>query len=74
MIELLGILGELAGWLLLGATKFLFVPSLLVAAGYTFWQSFIIAISGGLLGIFVFYFTGSKIFDYFKKLQGKGPI
>jgi uncharacterized membrane protein len=62
---------KILGWLLFSMAKFLFAPSALVASGYTFWETLAIAVAGGVIGIWIFYYTGSRIFDYFKRLQAR---
>ncbi|MGB0403274.1 MAG: hypothetical protein ACPGEG_04200 [Salibacteraceae bacterium] len=58
---------EIAGLILLSSVKFLFAPSTVMAFGYSFWETIIITLSGGWLGVFVFYFAGSAIFDWIAK-------
>lgn len=43
----------------------------MVASGYSFWETLLVSISGGLLGVFVFYFSGRAIFQFFSKFQSK---
>ncbi|HAS36552.1 MAG TPA: hypothetical protein DCS15_08695 [Flavobacteriales bacterium] len=67
MIEILKVMG----WMLFSIGKFLFAPSALVASGYGFWETLAIATAGGVVGIWVFYFLGSSIFEYFNRLQAR---
>ncbi len=60
---------EILVWLLFSSVKFLFAPSAMVASGYNFWEALIVSVSGGLLGVFVFYFSGKAIFNYFSKFK-----
>ncbi len=62
---------KVMGWMLLSIVKFLFAPSALVASGYGFWETLSIAVAGGVVGIWVFYFLGSSIFEYFSRLQAR---
>ena len=52
---------EIVGLFLLSSVKFLFAPSASVAAGYGFVETLIITISGGVFGVFLFFFSGSWI-------------
>ncbi len=54
---------EIAGLFLLSSVKFLFAPSTTVAAGYNFVETLIITISGGLFGVFLFFYSGKWIIE-----------
>lgn len=60
---------EILGLVLFSSVKFLFAPSTTYALGYSFWQTIIISIVGGWLGVFVFYYAGSWVFDWWSKIS-----
>jgi hypothetical protein len=62
---------ELIGLVLFTSVKFLFAPLTIYALGYTFWQTIIISVFGGWLGVIVFYYSGSLIFNWLGKFQRK---
>ena len=64
---------EIMVWLLFSSVKFLFAPSAMVASGYNFWEAFAVSVTGGLLGVFVFYYSGKEIFNYFSKFSKSKP-
>jgi len=41
----------------------------MIASGYNFWETLLVSITGGLLGVFVFYFSGKAIFEFFGKFK-----
>ena len=57
----MGAIFEIIGLILFSSVKFLFAPSTAYALGYTFWQTILISLIGGWLGVFVFYFAGSFV-------------
>lgn len=61
--------------MLLGAVKFLFTPSAMVTAGYSFYEVVFITLAGAFLGITVFYFGGTAVFAWFNRIriQSKKP-
>ncbi|NQV52278.1 MAG: hypothetical protein HQ500_03805 [Flavobacteriales bacterium] len=62
MIEVLRIIGLI----LFSSVKFLFAPSTVYLSGYNYWQTLLITIVGGILGVTVFFYTGSAIFSFIK--------
>ena len=60
MLEVLRIIGLV----LFASVKFLFAPSTVYLSGYSYWQTLAITIVGGVLGVFVFFYTGSAIFTF----------
>jgi len=60
---------EIIGLLLLASVKFLFAPSTTYALGYTFWQTIVISLLGGWFGVFVFYYAGGWVFDWWSKIS-----
>jgi len=65
----MGAIFEIIGLILFSSVKFLFAPSTAYALGYTFWQTILISLIGGWLGVFVFYFAGSFVFDWWSKIS-----
>ncbi len=53
---------------LTSSTKFLFAPGAAASFGYNFWQIISITISGGFLGISLFYFAGGWVMAQFGRL------
>jgi hypothetical protein len=64
-------LAEILGLVLFASVKFLFAPTTIYALGYSFWQTILISIVGGWLGVFVFYYTGSFVFSWWAKFNRK---
>lgn len=68
---------EIGGLLLLSATKFLFVPPLSAYLGYSFLQSVLISISGGMIGFFAFFYFGAfikKVVNRYYKPKKTSPF
>ena len=58
---------KISGWILLSAVKFLIAPSSIYVVGhYSFWETVIISISGGWMGVIGFYYFGKIIFRFFE--------
>lgn len=55
--------------MLFTSVKFLFAPSTTYALGYSFWETIFISIAGGWFGVFVFYYSGSVVFDWWAKIS-----
>ena len=49
---------------LFSSVKFLFAPATVYLSGYNYWETLVITIVGGILGVIVFYYTGAAIFTY----------
>jgi len=49
--------------------KFLITPSLMIAAGYSWWEVLIISSFGAVLGVFIFYNAGKAIFNWWSKFR-----
>ena len=61
-------IGGFAGVFVIAATKFLFAPSTaLIYNKFTFWETIIVCIIGGVIGTTFFYFLGEAIFLLFAK-------
>ncbi|MDE0770809.1 MAG: hypothetical protein OSB25_01225 [Salibacteraceae bacterium] len=60
---------EIIGLVLLASIKFLFAPSTTYALGYTFWQTIVISLIGAWFGVFVFYYAGGWVFDWWSKIS-----
>lgn len=61
---------KVTGWLLFSAVKFLIAPgSIYIFGGYSFWETIIISVSGGWLGILSFYFFGKFIYRFYDWLK-----
>ncbi|MCB0481951.1 MAG: hypothetical protein KDC83_11005 [Flavobacteriales bacterium] len=58
---------EIIGLLLFISVKFLFGPTAVIALGYSFWQTILISIVGGWMGVFAFYYGGSWLFELISK-------
>ena len=61
------------GVALLATTKFMMAPSGAVALNYNFWETLLITIPAGILGILTYYFSASALMDRAakKKLEKK---
>lgn len=57
---------EIVGLFLLASVKFLFAPGATVAAGYGFWETLLINLSGGFFGVFVFYYSGRLLMTWWQ--------
>ena len=55
---------ELLGLWVFVIIKFLFAPSTLYMLGYEFWPTIFYSITGGWLGVIVFYYGGKAIFKW----------
>ena len=62
MLEVL----RITGLILFSSVKFLFAPSTVYLSGYNYWQTLLITMIGGAIGILVFFYTGSAIFAFWK--------
>lgn len=60
---------KLLSLFLLSAVKLFFAPGAALAAGYNFWQTFLITGSGGVFGVIVFYFFGHLIFSFWENIR-----
>jgi hypothetical protein len=60
MIEVLRIIGLI----LFSSVKFLFAPSTVYLSGYGYWETIMITIVGGVIGVVTFFFTGSAVFKF----------
>lgn len=61
---------EILGLLLFTSVKFLFAPSTIIALGYSFWETILISVIGGWLGVFVFFYSGSWLFSAIEQYTG----
>lgn len=76
MLATLGILnvvevGKFIGLLGLSAIKFFLAPSIIIYAGYSFWETIALSNIGGISGFFLFYWFGQYIKSFFKRLTKK---
>lgn len=54
---------QIIGLFLLSSTKFLFAPSSVVAAGFSFFETLLITTLGGWFGVLIFYYFGRILID-----------
>ncbi|MCX6312753.1 MAG: hypothetical protein NT084_14115 [Bacteroidetes bacterium] len=65
---------DVAHWLkivevgLIASVKFLFAPFEAERYNFSFWESFAVTTIGGLVGIFVFYYAGSKLTTWWRHI------
>lgn len=57
-------LGGLLGWFGFAILKFAITPSLMVSAGYGFWETWLVTSTAAIVGVTVFYFFGNGIFAW----------
>lgn len=70
VIEILRIIGLI----LFSSVKFLFAPATVYLSGYTFWQTLLITIIGGFIGVLTFFFAGRAMFSWInERFNGKKP-
>ncbi len=55
---------KVIGLVLFSSVKFLFAPSTVYFSGYTYLETIGITIVGGTIGVLVFFYAGSYIFDW----------
>lgn len=55
---------RIVGLVLFSSVKFLFAPSTVYLSGYTYFQTIAITITGGIIGVVVFFFSGSAMFAF----------
>ncbi|PCJ81144.1 MAG: hypothetical protein COA57_14505 [Flavobacteriales bacterium] len=55
---------EVLGWIFLSIVKFVFTPSAMTAAGYSFGETFLITSFGASIGVVLFYYMGEMIFQW----------
>jgi hypothetical protein len=51
---------------LISSVKFLFAPFEAERYHFSFWESFVVTTIGGLIGVFAFYYAGTKITTWWK--------
>lgn len=61
----MGAMLKVIGLVLFSSVKFLFAPATVYFSGYNYLETIAITISGGWLGVLVFFYAGSYIFDWF---------
>lgn len=70
VIEILRIIGLI----LFSSVKFLFAPATVYLSGYTFWQTLLITIVGGFIGVLTFFFAGRAMFSWInERFSAKKP-
>ena len=52
------------GWFGFTILKFAITPSIMIGAGYTFWETWITTSFSAVVGVTVFYFFGDAIFNW----------
>ena len=57
-------LGGLLGWFGFAILKFAITPSLMVSAGYGFWETWLVTSVAAIVGVTVFYYFGNGIFAW----------
>lgn len=55
---------QIIGLILFSSVKFFFAPSTIYLSGYSYFETIAITITGGAIGVFVFFYTGSAIFKF----------
>jgi ABC-type antimicrobial peptide transport system permease subunit len=55
---------QVIGFILFSSVKFFFAPSTVYLVGYSYFETVAITVTGGILGVFVFFYTGSAIFKF----------
>jgi len=58
---------KILGLVLFSGIKFFLAPTTTVVAGYGFWETILITISGGIIGFLVFYRFGKLLSQWFQK-------
>jgi membrane protein DedA with SNARE-associated domain len=62
---------ELFGLALISSVKFLYGPTAIYLAGYSFWQTILVSCLGGFAGVFLFFKTGQFISDWWIRRFGE---
>jgi len=62
---------KIGGIFLLSAVKFAFAPGAAILAGYSFWETLGMTMSGGIFGVFLFYYFGLYVMKIMAKWKGK---
>ncbi len=57
------------GWVLMSILKFVITPSLMIAAGYSWWEVIIVTTIGAVIGVLLFYNAGKAIFTWWSKFR-----
>ena len=71
---MIGEILKLAGWLLFVIFKFIWAPlTLATATDYIWWQILLVTITGGWIGIFIFYYFGKIIMESIYKRRKNPP-
>lgn len=65
---------KIGGIFLLSAVKFAFAPGAALAAGYSHWEALGMTMSGGLFGVFLFYYFGLYVMKFIAKWKGKSSL
>ncbi len=65
---------KIGGIFFLSAVKFVFAPGAAIASGFSFWQTLIITICGGLFGVFFFYYFGLYLMKRIAKWKRKPSL
>jgi hypothetical protein len=55
---------QVIGWIFFSSIKFFLAPSAVYLSGYSFLETVIITIIGGMIGVFGFYYGGSAFFAW----------
>lgn len=58
---------QIVGWILFSSVKFLFAPTFVYSAGYTYSETIMITMIGGAIGVLLFFYGGRAFFDWFAK-------
>lgn len=58
---------QVIGLILFSSVKFLFAPSTVYVLGYSIVETLSITISGGVIGVFSFFYTGSALFEWWNR-------
>lgn len=62
---------QVVGLALFSSVKFLFAPSTVYLSGYSYLETILITICGGVLGVFVFFKSGTFIFSKLDRWIGR---
>lgn len=64
MIDMAFEIVKLVGLVLFSSVKFLFAPSTVYFSGYSYFETILITVFGGVLGVVVFFYTGAAFFTF----------
>lgn len=59
---------QIIGLILFSSVKFLFAPSTVYVVGFSFFETLIITISGGVFGVLLFFYSGTFVINWWNQL------